>query len=197
MEKDILMELDEMRSQFGELKSMLKDQQIVNEKMARRAMKGDYNKVRKDLIFAIVLEVVAIPLQVVLLTLIGMPTWYLVFTVLFLLSALVASVYSLRRYASADMISGNLTEVALDIVKYKRFELKWFLYAIPLLLVWIFFFFYYLTRGYESELVRGSVWGGIIGVIIGFTFGFINYYQNLKRMNRLLRQIKEVKGDAV
>ena len=191
------MELDEMRSQFGELKSMLKDQQIVNEKMARRAMKGDYNKVRKDLIFAIVLEVVAIPLQVVLLTLIGMPTWYLVFTVLFLLSALVASVYSLRRYASADMISGNLTEVALDIVKYKRFELKWFLYAIPLLLVWIFFFFYYLTRGYESELVRGSVWGGIIGVIIGFTFGFINYYQNLKRMNRLLRQIKEVKGDAV
>lgn len=197
MEKDILMELDEMRSQFGELKSMLKDQQIVNEKMARRAMKGDYNKVRKDLIFAIVLEVVAIPLQVVLLTLIGMPTWYLVFTVLFLLSVLVASVYSLRRYASADMISGNLTEVALDIVKYKRFELKWFLYAIPLLLVWIFFFFYYLTRGYESELVRGSVWGGIIGVIIGFTFGFINYYQNLKRMNRLLRQIKEVKGDAV
>lgn len=197
MEKDILMELDEMRSQFGELKSMLKDQQIVNEKMARRAMKGDYNKVRKDLIFAIVLEVVAIPLQVVLLPLIGMPTWYLVSTVLFLLSALVASVYSLRRYASADMISGNLTEVALGIVKLKRFELKWFLYAIPLLLVWIFFFFYYLTRGYESELVRGSVWGGIIGVIIGFTFGFINYYQNLKRMNRLLRQIKEVKGDAV
>ena len=197
MEKDILIELDEMRSQFGELKSMLKDQQIVNEKMARWAMKGDYNRVRKDLIFAIVLEVVAIPLQVVLLPLIGMPTWYLVFTVLFLLSALVASVYSLRRYASADMISGNLTEVALDIVKYKRFELKWFLYAIPLLLVWIFFFFYYLTRGYESELVRGSVWGGIIGVIIGFTFGFINYYQNLKRMNRLLRQIKEVKGDAV
>lgn len=197
MEKDILMEFDEMRSQFGELKSMLKDQHIVNEKMARRAMKGDYNRVRKDLIFAIVLEVVAIPLQVVLLPLIGMPTWYLVFTVLFLLSALVASVYSLRRYASADMISGNLTEVALGIVKYKRFELKWFLYAIPLLLVWIFFFFYYLTRGYESELVRGSVWGGIIGVIIGFTFGFINYYQNLKRMNRLLRQIKEVKGDAV
>lgn len=196
MEKDILIELDEMRSQFGELKSMLKDQQIVNEKMARRAMKGDYNRVRKDLIFAIVLEVVAIPLQVVLLPLIGMPTWYLVFTVLFLLSALWASVYSLRRYASADMISGNLTEVALDIVKYKRFELKWFLYAIPLLLVWIFFFFYHLTRGYESELVRGSVWGGIIGVIIGFTFGFINYYQNLKRMNRLLRQIKEVKGDA-
>ena len=106
MEKDILMEFDEMRSQFGELKSMLKDQQIVNEKMARRAMKGDYNKVRKDLIFAIVLEVVAIPLQMVLLPLIGMPTWYLVFTVLFLLSALVASVYSLRRYASADMISG-------------------------------------------------------------------------------------------
>lgn len=197
MEKDILMEFDEMRSQFGELKSMLKDQQIVNEKMARRAMKGDYNRVRKDLIFAIVLKVVAIPLQVVLLPLIGMPTWYLVFTVLFLLSELVASVYSLRRYASADMISGNLTEVALGIVKYTRFELKWFLYAIPLLLVWIFFFFYYLTRGYESELVRGSVWGGIIGVIIGFTFGFINYYQNLKRMNRLLRQIKEVKGDAV
>lgn len=196
MENEALTELEELRPQFGELKSMLREQQIVNEKMTRKAMKGDYGKVRRDIVASVVFEIVAIPLQMWLLPYLGLPAWFVVVSLLFLLTALAASVYSLRRYASANMMTGNLTEVALDIVRYKRFGIYWFFYAIPFLVFWVAFFFYYVTRGQESEFIRGVVWGGIVGGVIGLTLGFVNYAQNLKRMNRILKQIKEVKGNA-
>ena len=196
MENEALTELEELRPQFGELKSMLREQQIVNEKMTRKAMKGDYGKVRRDIVASVVFEIVAIPLQMWHLPYLGLPAWFVVVSLLFLLTALAASVYSLRRYASANMMTGNLTEVALDIVRYKRFGIYWFFYAIPFLVFWVAFFFYYVTRGQESEFIRGVVWGGIVGGVIGLTLGFVNYAQNLKRMNRILKQIKEVKGNA-
>lgn len=193
-DKDILMDLDEMRSQFGELKSMIKGQAILNEGMMRKAMKGDYGRVRRDLKLSILFEVLAIPLQFFLLPYLGMPLWFTAVTVAFLLSALVASAYSLLHYAPDDMMTGNLTDVAARIVNYKRFGIYWFFYAIPFLLFWLFFFFYYITRGQVTEFVEGVITGGVIGGVIGCVLGIANYVQNLRRMNRILRQIREVKG---
>lgn len=188
-----LHELDDMRLQFGQLKQMLKKQTILNDKMMRRAMKGDYNKVRADLIFSIVFELLAIPLQVFLMPWLGLPLWFTLVTVAFLFSALFASVYSLRKYASDDIMTGNLTAVAAKIVRYKRFGIYWFFYAMPFLVFWLCFFFSFITKGQDSEFVEGVVWGGIIGGSIGLTLGFVNYAQNLRRMNRILQQIREVK----
>lgn len=188
-----LHELDDMRLQFGQLKQMLKKQTILNDKMMRRAMKGDYNKVRADLIFSIVFELVAIPLQVFLMPWLGLPLWFTLVTVAFLFSAFIASVYSLRKFASDDIMTGNLTGVASKIVRYKRFGICWFFYAMPFLVFWLCFFFSFITKGQDSEFVEGVVWGGIIGGSIGLTLGFVNYAQNLRRMNRILQQIREVK----
>lgn len=188
-----LHELDDMRLQFGQLKEMLKEQTILNDKMMRKAMKGDYSKVRADLVFSIVFELLAIPLQVFLMPWLGLPLWFTLVTVAFLFSALFASVYSLRKYASDDIMTGNLTGVAAKIVRYKRFGIYWFFYAMPFLVFWLCFFFYFITKGQDSEFVEGVVWGGIIGGSIGLTLGFVNYAQNLRRMNRILQQIREVK----
>ncbi len=192
-EKDNLQELEEMRSQLIELKSMLKEQTIVNGRMMRKAMKGKYNKVRNDIRFSIVLEFLAMPFLGVMLPSLGMPLWFTVVTLAFLLSALVASVFSLRRYASEDLMTGNLTSVAIRLIRYKRFGIYWFFYAIPFLIFWIVFFFRYVTEGKESEYVDGVVFGGIVGGVIGGILGAVNYIQNLRRMNSILCEIKELK----
>ncbi len=192
-EKDNLQELEEMRSQLLELKSMLKEQTIVNERMMRKAMRGKYNKVRNDIRFSIVLEFLAMPLLGVMLPSLGLPMWFTVVTLAFLLSALVASAFSLRRYASEDLMTGNLTSVAIRLIRYKRFGIYWFFYAIPFLILWIVFFFRYVTEGKESEYVDGVVFGGIVGGVIGGILGAVNYIQNLRRMNSILREIRELK----
>lgn len=193
-ENNNILELDEMRSQLNDLKSMLKEQAIVNEQMMRKAMKGKYGKVRNDIIFSVVMEIVSIPLLGCLLPLLGVPVWFTVVTVLFLLSALGASLFALKNYASANLMTGNLTDVALRIVRYKRFGIYWFFYAIPFLILWIFLFFRFVTEGRENDFIDGVVYGGIIGGLIGGILGTINYVQNLRRMNSILRDIKEVKG---
>lgn len=192
-EKDNLQELEEMRSQLHELKSMLKEQTIVNERMMRKAMKSKYNKVRNDIKFSIFFSFAAMPLLGVLLPSLGMPLWFTAVTLAFLLSALVASAFSLRRYASEDLMTGNLTSVAIRLIRYKRFGIYWFFYAIPFLILWIVFFFRYVTEGKESEYVDGVVFGGIVGGVIGGILGALNYIQNLRRMNNILREIKELK----
>lgn len=192
-EKDNLQELEEMRSQLLELKSMLKEQTIVNEQMMRKAMKGKYNKVRNDIKFSIVFSFLAMPLIGVLLPSLGLPLWFTVITLAFLLSALIASTFSLRRYASENLMTGNLTSVAIRLIRYKRFGIYWFFYAIPFLLLWIVFFFRYVTEGKESEYVDGVVLGGIIGGVVGGVLGAWNYIQNLRRMNSILREIKDFK----
>lgn len=192
-EKDNLQELEEMRSQLLELKSMLKEQTIVNEQMMRKAMKGKYNKVRNDIKFSIVFSFLAMPLIGVLLPSLGLPLWFTVITLAFLLSALIASTFSLRRYASENLMTGNLTSVAIRLIRYKRFGIYWFFYAIPFLLLWIVFFFRYVTEGKESEYVDGVVLGGIIGGVVGGVLGAWNYIQNLRRMNSILREIKNLK----
>lgn len=193
-ENNNILELDEMRSQLNDLKSMLKEQTIVNERMMRKAMKGKYGKVRNDIIFSVVMEIVSMPLLGCLLPLLGVPVWFTVVTVLFLLSALGASLFALKNYASANLMTGNLTDVALRIVRYKRFGIYWFFYAIPFLILWIFLFFRFVTEGRENDFIDGVVYGGIIGGLIGGILGTINYVQNLRRMNSILRDIKEVKG---
>lgn len=185
--------MEEMRSQLLELKSMLKEQTIVNEQMMRKAMKGKYNKVRNDIKFSIVFSFLAMPLIGVLLPSLGLPLWFTVITLAFLLSALIASTFSLRRYASENLMTGNLTSVAIRLIRYKRFGIYWFFYAIPFLLLWIVFFFRYVTEGKESEYVDGVVLGGIIGGVVGGVLGAWNYIQNLRRMNSILREIKDLK----
>lgn len=194
IENNNILELDEMRSQLNDLKSMLKEQTIVNERMMRKAMKGKYGKVRNDIIFSVVMEIVSMPLLGCLLPSLGVPVWFTVVTVLFLLSALGASLFALKNYASANLMTGNLTDVALRIVRYKRFGIYWFFYAIPFLILWIFLFFRFVTEGRENDFIDGVVYGGIIGGLIGGILGTINYVQNLRRMNSILRDIKEVKG---
>lgn len=44
MEAIISQELEQMRSEMSNLKSMLKEQEIINEKLMRRAMSKSYNK---------------------------------------------------------------------------------------------------------------------------------------------------------
>ena len=64
-ENDNIQELEEMRLQLGELKSMLKEQTIVNERMMRKAMKGKYNKVRNEIKFSIVFAFLAMPFMAI------------------------------------------------------------------------------------------------------------------------------------
>ena len=130
MEATYSHEMEQMRSEMCELKSLLKEQEIVNEKLMRRAMNTSYSKERRNIRFSIIMAALAILLFCALHPHFGFPLWFFIITQLFFLFAMAASWFSLKRYASEDLLNGNLLTVAEKIVKYKRFGDNWLKFSV-------------------------------------------------------------------
>ena len=80
-------ELEQMRHDMAELRTLLSNQKIVNERLMRRAMKRDLSKERREVMGCMALVVIAVPLYVYLQPIMGMPLWFLLITIGFLLLA--------------------------------------------------------------------------------------------------------------
>lgn len=183
-----------MRRQMQELKTVLREQRIVNEQVMRRAIKSDYRGLRSDMWVSIVMAIVCVPLVWIWMPRSGMPTWFTITTIIFFLVAMGASVFSIRRYASDDLLTGNLTAVAEKVVAYRRFTNRWLCFSIPFLVFWVVCFFYFLALHTEVEYIRGAITGGIIGAIVGTILGTMQYRKFKRQVRRILRQIEDVKN---
>lgn len=194
MEKIFSDELQQMRDEMNSLKSLLKEQQIVNEQLMRKAMATAYNKEQRNIWLVTAMGVGTMPVYVWLLPNIGFPTWFCVVTCAFLLAAIAHTVYSVRRYVSQDMMTADLMTVAQNIVAYKRFGNNWLKFSIPFLTAWLACFFYITGRHMESGHIAGMCYGGIVGGIIGGAAGIMHLCESRRRLNGILKQIDELKG---
>ena len=185
--------MEQMRSEMSELKTLLGEQEIVNEKLIRRAMSTSYGKEKKSIRISIILATAAIPPACLLLPNLRYPIWFVAATVLFFLIAAIASCYSLKRYASEDLMNGDLTTVAETIVKYKRFGNNWLKFSMPFLILWLAGLFYYAIKGSSPGHAEMLIAGGATGAVAGTVLGIINYRQSRKRMKEILSQIEELK----
>ena len=88
MEATYSHEMEQMRSEMCELKSLLKEQEIVNEKLMRRAMNTSYSKERRNIRFSIIMAALAILLFCALHPHFGFPLWFFIITQLFFLFAM-------------------------------------------------------------------------------------------------------------
>ncbi len=192
---NVSLELEQMRSQFGDFKTMLKKQNIVNEKIMRRAMAKDYSQMRREIVFVIIMAIVAAPFMWWMMPLLGSPLWFVIATIVFFFISILASCFSLYRYASDDLLSGNLTAVAEKMICYKRFGENWLKFSIPFLIVWLALFIYFVS-GLTDDFGHGILMGGIVGAIVGGVFGGRYYIKSNKRIARMLKQIDEVKNVA-
>lgn len=188
-------ELEQIRQQMGELKSLLHDKLTVDDDALRRSMKSSIGKERKDLRVQIIMALVAIPMYCMLIPRLYLPIWFNVFSITIFLTAFAALILSTRHYMPADLPTRDLTTVAERVVAYKKFGITWLKFSIPILTVWLVMFFHYINSQDDHGFSQGLVIGGVIGLIIGLTLGIANYRQSLKRLNAIIRQIKEVKGE--
>ena len=188
-------ELEQMRQEFGNFKAILKKQQIVSEKMMRRAMQKDYAKERKSVWLVVILVLLFyLPFGGMAFCTDIFPMWFFVFTIFFTLACIGATVYTIRRYVSDDLMTGEVVTVAEHLANYKRFNNRWLLYfGIPILVLWLGLFFYFVGQN-AGDFARGMIVGGVIGGIIGGICGVRYYLDSMRRVNGMLAQIEELKS---
>lgn len=185
-------ELEQMRHDMSELRALLSEQQIVNERLVRRAMNSEMGKERRSMIFAVLCAVVAAPVYYVMMPVWGLPLWFTLVTVAFLLSAAAASVYSARSLMKESLLTGDLIVVAKRINSYKRFSVNWLKFSIPFLVLWLIGFIYYASRGMNQEMRMGFFFGSMAGAVIGGVLGSLRLMSSRRRLDRILKQIEEV-----
>ena len=187
--------LELMRQELSDFKSVLRNQKIFNEKIMRRSMQKDYSKERKNILVVGVLALVALPAYAVLAFVFKViPVWLFVLTIFYLALCAAFTVYSVRRYVSDDIMTDNVVSVAENLHQYKRLNNRWLIYfGIPSIVVWLSLFFYVIGQN-GSDFARGMVYGGIVGLVCGSVCGIVYYVQSMRRVNRLLAYIEEIKG---
>lgn len=193
MEKQYSDELQQMREEMDSLKSLLNEQQIVNERLIRKAMAADYNKERKEMWHTIVIAVLVSPIYAVVFPKIGMPLWFTIVTYIFFIGAIAGTYYSKLRYVSQNVMTADPLTVASNMAAYKRFGNNWLKISIPFLCLWFFILFHYAGRLMEHEAYVGFCCGGITGGIVGGAIGLWRLYVSRQRIKNILSHIEELK----
>lgn len=186
-------EMEQMRQDMNELRSLLSTQTIVNERLMRRAMSKEIGKERRSVVMTAVLTIVAVPLYVLLMPQLGLPLWFVAVTIGFLLTACVASMWSVGRLLKENLITGDLLVVAQRIVEYKRFSNTWLKFGMPFLAIWLVCFFFIVYNHSDLDMASGAIFGGIIGAFIGGALGVKYLIDSRRRLNGILQQIEDIK----
>lgn len=187
------LDIESMRMQLETLKKKLDEQQIVNDKLVRRAMSNKMSWIMKFLWTELfVLLPFAVLAFINLKSMVPGMSWYPVIAILvFMLACIVIDLY-VNYTSENDWKSENLIITGMKLVKMKR--LRWMQVAINLPIVFILFVWLFYDLEFEGKdaMVCGSVVGGVIGMAIGIGV--------LIRMNRtndeLICQIRELKEEA-
>ncbi len=183
-------ELEEMRWQMRILKQKLDDQQLVNDRLIRKAMSNKMSFVTKYVWF----ELLALfPFCVLVFTLNKLMyptmTWYPTLAILLFLLIDILWDFYINRISENDWQSENLLQTADKLLKMKKMRWQQVAVALPfmiLLLGW------YLWE-FPDEIRLYTTIGGIIGGVIGFSIG-IRILLKMQRINDdLIRQIREIK----
>ena len=187
------LDIESMRMQLETLKKKLDEQQIVNDKLVRRAMSNKMSWIMKFLWTELfVLLPFAVLAFINLKSMVPGMSWYPVIAILvFMLACIVIDLY-VNYTSENDWKSENLISTGMKLVKMKR--LRWMQVAINLPIVFILFVWLFYDLEFEGKdaMVCSSVVGGVIGLAIGIGV--------LIRMNRtndeLICQIRELKEEA-
>lgn len=182
------MEWEQMRQQMNELKELLRNQQIVNSRMIRKAAKNNLSRERIMTIKQLILAVLCLPAYWIILPHFGIPDWFRIATVLFFFICAAVALYCLHHYISSDLLTKNLTTAALRMAAYKRFSYNWLKGAIPVIVVWVCIFAYY--AGQEDIYL---FYGTCVGAVGGGLAGTLCFRKSMKRINTIIDQIEELK----
>lgn len=195
--KNLSEELEQMRTQFNQLKEKLKNQEIVNDHLVRQAMKRKMSWIEKyvKIEMYVLLPFVLLDCLIIVFIL-DMSWWWYIYTALFMIFEIAADYYiNIHKAANFD---SNLIEAANVLAWQKKKRIQQLYADMPLLIIWVVWLGIGIislnTGGKEflEGMKHGCIGGGIVGFAIGMFLG-IKYLLKMQRINtELIQQINEM-----
>ena len=114
-------ELQELKSEYNDLKETLNKQRIVNKELLEQIRKQKTSFIGKDLTKRMSLDIITIPMIIVICNAVGWPIWFAVAVSIWALIDLIAVLVGRKIFDTRKMLDDDVLTAAKTVKEYKRF----------------------------------------------------------------------------
>ena len=114
-------ELQELKSEYNDLKETLNKQRIVNKELLEQIRKQKASFIGKDLTKRMSLDIMTIPMIIVICHAVGWPIWFAVAVSIWALIDLIAVLVGRKKFDTQKMLDDDVLTAAKTVKEYKRF----------------------------------------------------------------------------
>lgn len=189
-------EWQEMKEQIALLKKTIERQDIVNDRLMRRAMKRKMRSLNREARFVYVLGAFALVYCNFVFLNMGLTLWFALATTVFMLAAIGYTVWAHRGLSAEEISTGRLVEVGRKVARMKRLGQRWLRGVFPFLAVWFGWFVWEIWQSEANkDLAIGMIVGGAVGGVVGGVIGYMRYRNTQRLADEILDNIKDVCGE--
>ena len=184
-------ELQELKSEFNELKETLNKQRIVNKELLEQIRKQKTSFIGKDLTKRMSMDIITIPMIIVICHAVGWPIWFAVAVSIWALIDLVAVLVGRKRFDTQKMLDGDVLTVAKTVKEYKRFyHLSMVIGAIPAVALVAFVLIRIYTQSAPDENMLFPTAIYIFTCVAGVLFSVKTYRKKMEACDNLIDSLE-------
>ena len=184
-------ELQELKSEFNDLKETLNKQRIVNKELLEQIRKQKTSFIGKDLTKRMSMDIITIPMIIVICHAVGWPIWFAVAVSIWALIDLVAVLVGRKRFDTQKMLDDDVLTVAKTVKEYKKFyHLSMVIGAIPAvaLVAFVLIRIYTQSASDDNMLLPTAIY--IFACLAGILLSIKTYRKKMEACDSLIDSLE-------
>ena len=184
-------ELQELKSEFNDLKETLNKLRIVNKELLAQVQKQKTSFIGKDLAKRMSMDIITIPMIIVICHAIGWPMWFAAAVSFWALIDLLAVFVGRKRFDTQKMLDDDVLTVAKTVKEYKRFyHLSMVIGAIPAVILVAFILIRIYTQSAPDENMLFPTAIYIFTCVAGVLFSVKTYRKKMEACDNLIDSLE-------
>ena len=190
-------ELQELKSEFNDLKETLNKQRIVNKELLEQIRKQNTSFIVKDLTKRMSMDIITIPMIIVICHAVGWPMWFAAAVSIWALIDLLAVLVGRKRFDTQKMLDDDVLTVAKTVKEYKKFyHLSMMIGAIPAIALVAFVLIRIYTQSAPDENMLFPTAIYIFTCVAGVLFSVKTYRKKMEACDNLIDSL-ENKSESI
>ena len=184
-------ELQELKSEFNDLKETLNKQRIVNKDLLEQIRKQKTSFIGKDLTKRMSMDIITIPMIIVICHAVGWPIWFAVAVSIWAAIDLLAVLVGRKKFDTQKMLGDDVLTAAKTVKDYKRFyHLSMVIGAIPAvaLVAYVLIRIYTQSASDENMLFPTAIY--IFTCVAGVLFSVKTYRKKMEACDSLIESLE-------
>ena len=184
-------ELQELKSEYNDLKETLNKQRIGNKELLEQIRKQNTSFIVKDLTKRMSMDIITIPMIIVICHAVGWPIWFAVAVSIWALIDLIAVLVGRKKFDTQKMLDDDVLTAAKTVKEYKRFyHLSVVVGAIPAVALVAFVLIRIYTQSAPDENMLFPTAIYIFTCVAGVLYAVKTYRKKMEACDNLIESLE-------